>query len=151
MALLREQFERYVTPEPNSGCWLWAGPMWRKSGYGILCGEGHKMAAHRYAYETFVGAIGGLDVCHRCDTPLCVNPAHLFTGTAADNARDAARKGRVKHPNQKGEANSGAKLSAQSVASIRERLQRGERQKDIAEIYGVHPSLISHIRRGAKW
>ena len=52
--------------------------------------------AHRMAYRLYVGEPGDLFVCHHCDTPLCVNPDHLFLGTATDNIRDAMRKGRRK-------------------------------------------------------
>lgn len=70
--------------------------------------KGHKYArlrtadkkhvyAHRFMYEEKIGPIPpGLMVCHRCDTPKCVNPEHLFLGTAKDNVNDMISKGRRK-------------------------------------------------------
>ena len=93
------RFWENVMPEPNSGCWLWIGA-WSNAGraaasrYGQHLGEG----AHRFAYRTFVGAIpGGVHVLHRCDIGPCVNPRHLFLGTAVDNATDMLAKGRGGH------------------------------------------------------
>lgn len=86
--------ERYI-PEPNTGCWLWTGGIDRK-GYGMssrkLYGEA---SAHRLLWSIHRGPIpDGLNVLHRCDTPPCVNPDHLFLGTHKDNATDRDRKGR---------------------------------------------------------
>jgi hypothetical protein len=93
VAEIRERILANVEPEPNTGCWLWSAGM-SGEGYGILR-FGTPKKAHRVAYNAFIGEIPGrLFVCHRCDTPLCVNPDHLFLGTAADNAQDMVRKGR---------------------------------------------------------
>lgn len=79
-------------------CWLWTGKP-RADGYGRIRDNGRDLAAHRFAFEQFVGTIPpGMLVCHRCDTPLCVNPEHLFAGTAADNAHDRDAKGRYINP-----------------------------------------------------
>ena len=74
-----------------SECWLWAKSK-GNGGYGrILNGK----QAHRIIYEALVGEIPkGMFVCHSCDTPPCINPEHLFLGTAKDNTADMLIKGR---------------------------------------------------------
>ena len=93
-----EWWECMTMPEPNSGCLLWMGSVC-KSGYGRVAysGNGSPVLIHRIAYECAFGPI--LDrrhVCHRCDTPSCVNPDHLFIGTQKDNMRDMFAKGRAR-------------------------------------------------------
>lgn len=86
---------RSCVPVPESGCWLWEGPMHRK-GYGVASVFGGKARASRVSYEAFVGPVpADLYVCHKCDIRSCVNPGHLFLGTARDNALDASSKGRL--------------------------------------------------------
>lgn len=82
----------------DDGCWLWHSAK-NTNGYGCFGLNGRVLKAHRAMYEYFYECSPGeLDVCHRCDTPACVRPSHLFLGTQADNMRDAARKGRFKNP-----------------------------------------------------
>lgn len=92
-----ELFMEQVQPEPNTGCWLHDGPNSRGYSY-VTVGE-QRLRAHRLAWVLFRGPIPDrLLVCHRCDTPCCVNPDHLFLGTHADNNHDRDAKGR--HNNQ---------------------------------------------------
>lgn len=77
-----------IVLDPGSGCWLWEGaPV---NGYGWICAptKGSRFA-HRASYQTFVGPVPeGLMICHKCDVKLCVNPAHLYAGTAKNNFDD---------------------------------------------------------------
>lgn len=97
---LLDRFMQFVSPEPNSGCWLWLGYT-NHRGYGrfgvgsITDGSSRMDMAHRISYQLHRGEIpAGFFVCHRCDTPSCVNPDHLFLGSRQDNATDMATKNR---------------------------------------------------------
>lgn len=96
---LRARIEKHSMPEPNSGCWIWLGGVTdakRGQHRAKTYFNGSYTSAARVAWTMEYGPIpAGLLVLHKCDTPLCVNPAHLFLGTHKDNAADAKAKGRL--------------------------------------------------------
>jgi hypothetical protein len=130
-------------------CWLWLGAK-NSGGYGSFLGTG----AHVRSYEYAKGPIPeGLCVLHSCDNPSCVNPAHLFLGTKADNSQDAWKKGRnffQKHPEArpKGENHANAKLNKKQIAEIRKLYASGVYyQKTLVKHFGVSQRTISLITR----
>ena len=132
----------------TEGCWNWTA---RKTpqGYGrISVGNVNKLA-HRVAFELMVGPIGELHVLHRCDNPSCVNPAHLWLGTNAENVADKVAKGRV--PSVVGAANPKSKLQDEDVLAIREAVARGIKQRDLAAQYGVTQTQICTIAHRKQW
>lgn len=86
---------RRVSPEPNSGCWLWLGVL-TKSGYGRVYSGGSLKMAHRVSFEMHVGEIpAGLDLDHLCRVRCCVNPEHLEPVTRKENIRRGVGVGKA--------------------------------------------------------
>lgn len=129
-----------------SDCWLWRGAT-ASRGYGQAW-DGRKMQrAHRLAWILEHGWVpDDRFVCHHCDTPLCVNPVHLFLGTAADNLADASSKGRIG-----GAVSNFSKLNDVAVRVIRLLRKRGVPQRLLASEYGVVPDTIRLITTRQTW
>ena len=137
-----ERFWRQT--EQTLGCWFWTGYK-RQNGYGAITINYKVVPVHRFAYMQFVGPIAdGLVVMHSCDTPLCVNPAHLSVGTVADNKRDSVSKRRHTH----GLTHPRHKMNHEQVREIRAAVGR---HRDIATRYGIHASTVSFIKAGRTW
>lgn len=134
------RLERNSIPEPNSGCWLWTGSRVR-GGYGKF---NPLLRAHRVSYEEYKGPIpNGMFVCHRCDTPSCINPNHLFLGLPKDNVEDMMAKGRMPLWNRRKDT----KLTGEQVEQIR---MSSARKQELADFYGVSVSLIRLICKGTR-
>lgn len=178
----REWLWSKAEAEPNTGCWLWPGE--GPHGYGRLrrrtLGPGQHYA-HRAAWIIHYGPIpSGLWVLHRCDNPPCVNPGHLFLGTADDNNKDRDRKGRTvivrgdqhgsrikRHLRPRGDRNGArtrpdrvargvrngmAKLTDDHVRVIRHLLERTTLPLfHVAQLMGVGRTITQDIQAGRKW
>lgn len=136
--------------QDENGCWIWNGCKAGK-GYGILKipKTRKQIYAHRLSYLINRGEIKeGEYVLHRCDNPACVNPAHLFLGSAKDNSQDMAAKERHLY----GERNTEAVLTAPDVVKIKKLLAMNMfSQKEIGMMFGVAQITISRIHRGLRW
>lgn len=140
----------------EDGCWWWKGGL-KSKGYGFFYWgptQKDRGAAHRYAYTHFVGPIpDGLFVCHKCDNPRCVNPEHLFVGTAGDNYRDMAEKGRafpLQRPSSVGKRHA-AKLTMEQITAIRAMREAGLSYGELADVFGCTASNIGYICRKLTW
>lgn len=147
-----DDFMRRVEFEANTGCWLWSGAP-GAGGYGVAKFDGRNQKAHRVSWALHTGEMPPrvVKVCHRCDTPACVNPAHLWTGSQADNVADMVAKRRHKCVPMHGEANPGARLTSAAVVAIREGVANGIPQRRFAEQFNVSPMTVSRAARGESW
>lgn len=128
--------------DKTENCWLWKGAV-NDRGYGLI-GAGKKgklRYVHRVSYEKHNGPIeAGKEVCHSCDTPHCVNPAHLFLGTHRENMEDMARKGRANRT-----------LTEEQVREVmRLRLAKVPR-REIVERTGIRLGTLKDILKGKNW
>lgn len=133
--------------DPSTKCWNWVMST-RRAGYGQFRtgGIGSKVeCAHISSYKIHRGEVPeGLQVLHRCDNPKCVNPKHLFLGTALSNVKDCKAKNR----DAVGEKHGNSKLTESQVREIRSSSKTG---RYLAVEYGVSFQTISEIKLRKKW
>lgn len=131
-------------------CWNWvAGKEY--GGYGMFGIRDIVYRAHRISWILAYGEIpDGLWVLHKCDNPSCVNPNHLFLGTAQDNVDDMLAKGR--HPRGSGEKSTYHKLSQEKADLIRERYATGDiSMRKLGDEFSVCAQTIQYIVSNKKW
>lgn len=131
-------------------CWIWTACR-TKAGYGQLAVAGERVYTHRFCYELVHGGIPeGLDVCHRCDNPACVNPDHLFVGTASQNSADMVSKSRQ----SKGEHRWMHRLTREIVIELRRRHKRGVKGCGyiaLSREFGLSHSSVRDAVLGITW
>lgn len=148
-----DRFWQSVDMRGPDECWPWKGGT-NGHGYGA-CGYANRRSnASRVAYIMAHGepeTIGKV-VCHRCDNPICCNPAHLWLGTHGDNVRDCVRKGRQRLKFGAAHHRSTAKLTPVQVLEVRA-LHRNKKltYSEIGRIYGVHNTTIRSMVIGESW
>lgn len=136
--------------DQRTGCWLWTGA---RTGYGygqIRVQRRHLVRTHRAsaaAFKAFDLNDATKVICHRCDTPQCVNPDHLFVGTRLDNNRDRTKKGRQPF----GYRSNKTPLTIEDVQTIRALRAQGVTCADIGRRFGIYRSSVSRIVRGERW
>ncbi len=145
---LTERFFEKIEPITESGCWIWTGCLNNK-GYGQVRGDdGSTVTAHRASYMMHKAEIpDGMLVLHDCDIRCCVNPDHLYVGTAAENTEDARTRGKLCC----GERNPSSRLTSGQVVEIRQRLKGNDSMSSIASMFDVGRKTISDISNGKTW
>lgn len=142
---------KHVDKRGPNECWNWTGARYgTNSAYGQFSIDKVRTGAHRASWILHNGPVAeGLDVCHTCDNPLCVNPAHLWLGTAKDNMHDKINKGR--HNMRKGEDVHTAKLTEADVYKVWELRDKGLSMNTLAKRFGVSQHAILKICNGKSW
>lgn len=147
-----ERFERGTADQ----CWPWTSTK-NRAGYGVINSGGPRglrrpVLAHRVSWTLSVGDIPkGACVLHRCDNPPCVNPAHLFVGTHADNVADKMAKGRYRAGAHSPETCNFTKLNRDAAREIRRRFASGESKRHLATAFGVARQNIHFIVTNKTW
>jgi hypothetical protein len=144
-------YERFwAKVDKSADCWLWTGALTK--GYGQLTHEKRHLYAHRFSWEIHNGHVpDGAVVCHRCDTPTCVRPDHLFLGTTRDNVMDCLDKGRANRRGLRGAENPAVKAKAIDARAVVFLFNAGWRVRELAPLFSVSKSTISIIVRGQHW
>jgi hypothetical protein len=150
----KQRLKAKMRINPMTGCWEWMASV-NTNGYGQFRINGTTEQAHRASWMIFRGPIpadgsayGTVNVLHRCDNSLCVNPEHLFLGNQSENAKDAVKKGRWGQRGVPGQFHGRAVLTDNAVRQIRASLDSVE---TLAQKHKVSGSTICHVRKRRTW
>lgn len=161
-----DALERFWSKVNKSGdCWIWTATR-QGGGCGNFTVNRKAYQAHRWLYIQLHGPVAkGIEICHKCDNPACVNPDHLFAGTKSDNMQDSANKGRnamqkrpwrscFNHPTFEpccGENQGNSKLTTEQVIDIIRLGREGVSSSAIGEMFGINAGHIRRILGGKAW
>lgn len=168
---IKDRFNKNIIFSDNpDDCWIWKGAR-NSFGYGRFGVPGNSgIYAHRFSYEMHKGKIENkLFVCHSCDNPSCVNPKHLWLGTAKDNIHDMINKNRNASGYKEGKngkkiknkfpfrmqfhgsSHPCSKLNEEIVKEIKIKLLKGIRGSVLAREYDISEQVINTIKHGKSW
>jgi hypothetical protein len=143
----KEKFWKKTDKRSDNECWVFLGAK-DKDGYGQFWDGDNKIMtrAHVFSAKIHLGnKPNNMCVCHKCDNPICVNPNHLFFGTALDNQNDKMTKNR----HAKGESQGHSKLTNEQIAEIR--LRANDNYKVLCEEFNIVPSTVYRIWHKESW
>ena len=135
------EFWMNVAVGGDAECWPWTG--YGEDGYGQFFWDGRMVGAHELALTFATGEVRapGLDTCHRCNNPICCNPAHLRFDTRAGNVADMVASGRARR----------GRFAEEQIVTMRTRYANGASQVNLARDYGITNGLVSQIVRGLRY
>jgi HNH endonuclease len=149
------RFWAKVNRGKDDECWIWIGAK-NDKGYGTIQVYGKSYYAHRFSFELVKGPVAKDSiVMHACDSPSCVNPAHLKLGTQLQNMRDMITKGRARRPGMitplAGESNPAAIINTEQARLIRNSYDPMKGYRSLADQFKISKSQAYRIVKGASW
>ena len=146
---LQDRFWKKVAKAAQDECWEWLASKRKGFGYGQFSVNGYPEFSHRVSWELSFGPIPpGVQVCHDCDNPGCVNPNHLFLCTQKENSEDMVNKGRDAFV---GERNPAAKLTNALVLQARQLHESGVIAAEISRQLGIHRATLADALKRKSW